>query len=111
MSAAVIKGEAGHDLLDTYEAERRAIAIANTELSVSNWKEALKVPQALGLDPAAANALQRAVTSRPASILPSGGVTGNLVWQSIHLASFMGCELQIGDETVRVGCRVGEVCS
>lgn len=69
---AVTQKRAGASLLESYEAERRAIALANTELSVSNWKEALKVPQALGLDPAAANVLQSIVTSRPASMLSSG---------------------------------------
>ncbi|CAL8460671.1 g201 [Coccomyxa elongata] len=76
--AAVIKRETGEDLLESFEAERKAIAVANTELSVSNWKEALKVPRALGLDPAAANVLHSAVTSRPASMLPSGIVKSAL---------------------------------
>lgn len=72
----MIKGEAGESLLESFQAERKAIAVANTELSVSNWKEALKVPRALGLDPAAANVLHSAVTSRPASMLPSGELIG-----------------------------------
>ena len=38
-------------LLKTYEEERRPIAIANADLSVRNWQSALRVPQALGLDP------------------------------------------------------------
>ena len=73
VGVSVIQKRAGEMLLDSYEAERRAVAVANTELSVSNWKEALKVPQALGLDPAAANVLHSVVTSRPASMLSSGG--------------------------------------
>ncbi|EIE25479.1 hypothetical protein COCSUDRAFT_1587, partial [Coccomyxa subellipsoidea C-169] len=76
--AAVIQKRAGGILLDSYEAERRAVAVANTELSVSNWKEALKVPQALGLDPAAANVLHSVITSRPASMLSSGLVKSAL---------------------------------
>lgn len=71
---AVVTGQAGSGLLDSYNAERRAVAIANTNLSVANWREALKVPQALGLDPAAADMLHRAVTSTPASFLPAGMV-------------------------------------
>ena len=35
--------------------ERKPIAEANTALSVANWLEAIRVPQALGLDPRAAN--------------------------------------------------------
>ncbi len=73
---AVINREAGEDLLESFAAERRAIAVANTDLSVSNWKEALKVPRALGLDPAAANVLHSAVTSKPASMLPPGKLIG-----------------------------------
>ena len=34
--AAVLHGRAGEDLLDTYEAERRPVAIANSEFSVGN---------------------------------------------------------------------------
>jgi hypothetical protein len=69
---AVLQGKAHASLLGTYEPERRAVALANTALSVSNWEQALKVPQALGLDPRAAALLQAAVSSAPASLLPKG---------------------------------------
>jgi len=68
----VLQGKAHPSLLSTYEPERRAVALANTALSVSNWEQALKVPKALGLDPQAADLLQAAVMSRPASLLPQG---------------------------------------
>jgi 2-polyprenyl-6-methoxyphenol hydroxylase-like FAD-dependent oxidoreductase len=71
---AVLSKQAHPGLLDSYEAERRAIAIANTNLSVANWQEALKVPQALGLDPAAATVLQRLLASKPIRVLPSGAL-------------------------------------
>ncbi len=68
----MLQGRAHPELLDSYEQERRAVALANTALSVSNWEQALRVPKALGLDPQAADLLQAAVTSRPASLLPQG---------------------------------------
>ena len=70
--AAVINGTAAPQLLDSYHAERRPVAQANTNLSVANWHEAVKVPKVLGLDPRAANLLNALVNSGPMSLLPSG---------------------------------------
>lgn len=67
--AAVISGVAEHGILNTYQQERQPIATANTKLSVSNWQEALRVPQALGLDPRAASLVNQLVSAAP---LPSG---------------------------------------
>ena len=71
-ACAVLQGRAHPGLLGSYEVERRSVALANTALSVSNWEQALRVPKALGLDPQAADLLQAAVLSRPASMLPQG---------------------------------------
>jgi hypothetical protein len=65
-------GEARQGLLDSYEAERRPVAAANTALSVANFHESLAVPRALGLDPRAASALQAALTSPLTAALPPG---------------------------------------
>ena len=70
--AAVLKGTASQRLLASYQAERKPVAQANTDLSVANWHEAMKVPKVLGLDPRAANFLNAAVASGPVSLLPSG---------------------------------------
>lgn len=70
--AAVLKGTASPTLLASYQAERKPVAQANTDLSVANWHEAVKVPKVLGLDPRAANLLNAAVASGPISLLPSG---------------------------------------
>ena len=70
--AAVLKGTASQRLLASYQAERKPVAQANTDLSVANWHEAMKVPKVLGLDPRAANLLNAAVASGPVSLLPSG---------------------------------------
>ncbi|MEW5298358.1 MAG: hypothetical protein WDW36_001490 [Sanguina aurantia] len=63
--AAVIHGAAGDTLLDTYQSERRPVALANTALSVVNWEEAMRVPRAMGLDPRAANLLSMAAAAAP----------------------------------------------
>ncbi|KAI8463562.1 MAG: hypothetical protein J3K34DRAFT_526882, partial [Monoraphidium minutum] len=63
--AAVVRGAASPDLLASYEAERRPVALANTALSVKNWGEAVRVPGALGLHPAAANLLSDAAAAAP----------------------------------------------
>lgn len=70
--AAVHKGISSLQLLDSYQAERRPVAQANTDLSVANWHEAVKVPRILGLDPRAANLLNAVVGSKAMSLLPSG---------------------------------------
>jgi len=68
--AAVLKGKASPKLLQTYETERRPVALRNTALSVENFKAVLKIPKALGLPPAAADALRDAVSALP-SLVPS----------------------------------------
>ena len=81
--AAVLKGTASSQLLDSYQAERRPVAQANTDLSVTNWHEAVKVPKVLGLDPRAANLLNTLVGSGPMSLLPSGDwEPSSLLYQS-----------------------------
>jgi len=63
--AAVLDGSADPALLATYQPERRPIAQANADLSVNNWHEAIRIPQALGLDPAAASLVNNLVTNAP----------------------------------------------
>lgn len=70
--AAVLNNTASPKLLDSYQAERKPVAQANTDLSVANWHEAVKVPKVLGLDPRAANLLNAVVGSEPMSLLPKG---------------------------------------
>ncbi|KAK9675452.1 hypothetical protein RND81_11G007900 [Saponaria officinalis] len=70
--ASVINGIAPITLLNTYESERKPIAIFNTALSVENFKAAMEVPAALGLDPTIANSVHRIITDGLGSILPSG---------------------------------------
>ncbi|MBV8977168.1 MAG: FAD-dependent monooxygenase [Alphaproteobacteria bacterium] len=51
--AAVIKGYAGADLLDSYEPERRAVAAQNVQRSVENALNQFGFREVLGLDPEA----------------------------------------------------------
>ncbi|KAM3304086.1 2,4-dichlorophenol 6-monooxygenase [Capsicum chacoense] len=69
--ASVIKGISPISVLNSYEHERSQIAQFNTALSVQNFKLAMKVPAALGLDPTVANAVHRALNDTVGSILPS----------------------------------------
>ncbi|XP_068665588.1 uncharacterized protein [Aristolochia californica] len=70
--ACAINGVTSTSLIQTYEMERRPIAHFNTELSVNNFKAAMSVPTALGLDPTVANTVHRVINGAVASILPSG---------------------------------------
>ncbi|KAI3467674.1 hypothetical protein Pfo_024337 [Paulownia fortunei] len=69
--ASVLKGIAPPSILSTYETERRQIAIFNTALSVQNFKAAVAVPAALGLDPSIANSVHRTINDTFGSILSS----------------------------------------
>jgi len=62
--AAVIHGQAAPDLVTkTYEMERRPVALANMQLSVDNFYEALNIPKTLGLDFLTANAVSDLLSS------------------------------------------------
>ncbi|XWS63820.1 hypothetical protein CRYUN_Cryun06bG0134800 [Craigia yunnanensis] len=51
---------------------KRNIAIFNTALSVQNFRAAMAVPTALGLDPTVANSVHQVINKGVGSILPSG---------------------------------------
>ncbi|KAK4429710.1 putative polyketide hydroxylase [Sesamum alatum] len=70
--ASVLKGISAPSILSTYETERRQIALFNTALSVQNFKAAMAVPAALGLDPRIANSVHRTINDTFGSVLPSG---------------------------------------
>jgi 2-polyprenyl-6-methoxyphenol hydroxylase-like FAD-dependent oxidoreductase len=62
--AAVIHGQAAPELVTkTYEMERRPVALANMQLSVDNFYEALNIPRTLGLDFLTANAVSDLLSS------------------------------------------------
>lgn len=66
--AAVLKGEAGDALLDTYEAERRPVAQVNSEQSLTNAAKLFDLLGVLlGWDPANTQAQYDAVAADPAT--------------------------------------------
>ncbi|PKA55809.1 hypothetical protein AXF42_Ash012101 [Apostasia shenzhenica] len=67
----LLNNVASTSIIETYEMERRPIALFNTALSVENFEAAMSVPAALGLDPAIASSMHRAINSTFGSILPS----------------------------------------
>ncbi|KAL0700050.1 hypothetical protein Bca4012_056172 [Brassica carinata] len=70
--AALVQGSAKSSILNTYETERRPIALFNTSLSIQNFRAAMSVPSALGLDPTIANSVHRFINKTVGSILPTG---------------------------------------
>ncbi|KAG5520680.1 hypothetical protein RHGRI_033310 [Rhododendron griersonianum] len=70
--ASVLKGISPYSVMQTYEMERRPIAIFNTALSVQNFRAAMEVPAALGLDPSVANSVHQVINHAVGSMLPHG---------------------------------------
>ena len=72
LAAAVLgRGGAFPDvakLAASYDAERRPVAIGNARVSVRNFKQVLRVPAAIGLEPAAADALRVGVETTEALV-------------------------------------------
>ncbi|KAK3014219.1 hypothetical protein RJ639_008964 [Escallonia herrerae] len=69
--ASVVNGIAPPSILSTYEMERMPIANFNTALSLENFRAAMAVPAALGLDPTIANTVHQVINNTVGSILPS----------------------------------------
>ncbi|KAH7445144.1 hypothetical protein KP509_02G109200 [Ceratopteris richardii] len=67
---AVLRGVASHNLLRTYESERKPVAKANTALSLENFKAAMSIPSILGLDPSSARFIHEQVNGGIGSLLP-----------------------------------------
>ncbi|CAL4946099.1 unnamed protein product [Urochloa decumbens] len=68
--ALFLTGVASPSIVQTYESERRPVAIFNTELSVENFKAAMSIPATLGLDPIVANSVHQVINSSLGSIIP-----------------------------------------
>jgi 2-polyprenyl-6-methoxyphenol hydroxylase-like FAD-dependent oxidoreductase len=69
--AAVLRAEAGPDLLDTYETERRPVARINLEHSVANFDQMSDLLQVVGLSLKQQERLQAAQNSRMFTSLPA----------------------------------------
>ncbi|KAF8755819.1 hypothetical protein HU200_011291 [Digitaria exilis] len=66
----MLNGVAPPSIMQTYESERRPVAIFNTELSVENFKAAMSIPATLGLDPTLANSVHQVINKSLGSIVP-----------------------------------------
>ncbi|CAO2172427.1 unnamed protein product [Urochloa humidicola] len=66
----ILTGAASPSIVQTYESERRPVAIFNTELSVENFKAAMSIPATLGLDPTVANSVHQVINRSLGSIIP-----------------------------------------
>ena len=89
--AAVVKGEAGEALLDTYEAERRPVALVNSEQSLTNASKMFDLLAViLGFDPAQAEAQYASVL---AEMETSEALKMAVAAQRPHFDSF---NLQLG---------------
>lgn len=89
--ASVLKGEAGAGLLDTYETERRPVALVNSEQSLTNAAKLFDLFGALyGNDPAAIESHYAAIAADPRS---HPGLADAVEAQRPHFDSF---NLQLG---------------
>ncbi|KAL2903592.1 putative polyketide hydroxylase [Bienertia sinuspersici] len=88
--AAVVNGIAPTTLLDTYETERRPVAMSNTALSVQNFRAAMEVPAALGLDPTVASSGAQAMSQPQLSEL-----CNTVTFNRLHIMIFFYCYMVV----------------
>ena len=77
-------------LLDSYEAERRPIAISNMNLSVDNFHEALAVARVIGLDFDTAQSVNSLLNSGPLASLAPASVRQQLLGAAMTSGLWMG---------------------
>lgn len=89
--AAVLKGDAGMGLLDTYETERRPVAMVNSEQSLTNASKLFDLFAVLfGHDPANVAAHYKAIAANPSG---AADLAATVEAQRPHFDSF---NLQLG---------------
>ncbi|MEM6475388.1 MAG: FAD-dependent monooxygenase [Pseudomonadota bacterium] len=69
--AAFLRGEAGQELLETYESERRPISVRNGEESLANFERMFDVFTAMGAAKSGGEILARLKASLPLRLLPA----------------------------------------
>jgi len=108
--AAVTRAISSSELLRTYETERRPVALRNTALSVENFKGVLKIPNALGLPPMAADVLRDAVSALP-TLVPSA-LRKNILEAGLAIGRAQCGSLLTADNPIGVARRaaVREMC-
>jgi 2,4-dichlorophenol 6-monooxygenase len=98
--AAVLRGQAGEGLLDSYEPERRAATRRNVERSVENALNQFRVAQGLGLDAKASAAANWARFERLWS-----GRDEDAAFRRDALALFSSQSMEFGEHNVEYGYR------
>jgi 2-polyprenyl-6-methoxyphenol hydroxylase-like FAD-dependent oxidoreductase len=77
-------------LLNSYDAERRPIAIANMNLSVDNFHEALEVARVIGLDFSTAQSVNSLLSSGPMASLVSESTRRQMLGAAMSSGLWMG---------------------
>ena len=77
-------------LLDSYDVERRPVAIANMNLSVDNFHEALAVARVIGLDFDTAQSVNSLLSSGPLASLAPASVRQQLLGAAMSSGLWMG---------------------
>lgn len=99
--AAVVRGRARPELLDTYETERRPVARANLEHSVRNFENMNELNRVVGLDVNHLKKLTALQTSRLFRVLPPrwqrGVITAAMRW-AIGRLSMLDREGERGEQ-------------
>jgi len=93
--AFALKGICHDSLLDTYETERKPVAIANMNLSVDNFHEALQVARVIGLDFETAQAMSSVLNGPIASSWVSESVRRGVLGAAITSGLLMGQALAV----------------
>jgi 2,4-dichlorophenol 6-monooxygenase len=105
--AAVLRGDAGADLLDTYEAERRPVGVAVVERALSNWRRHIAIDEALGL---AGATPQQGWAALAELFAPDGTQRRAAVAQAVTNAApeFVGQDIELGYRYTSAAVHGGE---
>ena len=99
--AAVLKGRARADLLETYELERKPVARINLDHSVRNFSKMNELYKVAGLDWAQIQALESVQSSRVVRCLPSAwqrGLVNGTVKVALRRLARLDAEEQYGEK-------------
>ena len=79
----VVKETASKSLLDTYEAERRPVALDTLRLSLQNYEKTCSIARRLGVDPHIATQLVKSVSA--SSLIPQSIKSMFLFFDNFYL--------------------------
>ncbi len=98
--AAVEQGRAGMELVDSYERERRPVALRNADVSLANALQLVEVPIALGADPDP-EVFRANIAATLADAGGRAGVLAAIEHQATHfdmLGLQLGYSYELGDD-------------